>query len=111
MMITRSPAASPTGLTRRSYRPLPSLSIAAYPNPARLTALGTALRLRGNGTRYEGAIYDLTGRRVNRFSVLGNGRAVWNGRDENNELVQPGIYFVRAESGGQSSVARIVVLR
>lgn len=90
---------------------LPSLSITAYPNPARTTALGVAVRLRGNGTQYTGAIYDLNGRRVNRFSVLGNARAVWNGRDENNELARPGIYFLRAESGGRSSVVRIVVLR
>jgi ligand-binding sensor domain-containing protein len=90
---------------------LPSLSIAAYPNPARLTALGIGIHLTGNGQRYEGAIYDLDGRRVIGYSVLGNGRVVWNGRDAHNQVVRPGIYFLRAESGGRSSVVRIVMLR
>jgi hypothetical protein len=90
---------------------LPSLSLQAYPNPSRLTALGVTLKLGGNGTAYAGAIYDLLGRRVSRFSVLGNGRMVWNGRDERDELVTPGIYFLRAESGGRSAVVRVVLLR
>ena len=90
---------------------LPSLSLSVYPNPARLSALGVPVRIRGNGTSYEGAIYDLNGRRVTGFNVRGNGRAVWDGRDTHGDLVQPGVYFLRAESGGRSTVVRVVLLR
>ena len=90
---------------------LPSLTMSVYPNPARLSALGVALRIKGNGTTYDGAIYDLNGRRVSRFTLRGNGRAVWDGRDSHGDPVQPGIYFLRAESGGRSAVVRVVLLR
>jgi ligand-binding sensor domain-containing protein len=90
---------------------LPSLSISVYPNPARLSAIGVPVRLSGNGEEYVGAIYDLAGRRLSRFAVLGNGRVVWNGRNADNELARPGIYFLRAESGGRSAVVRLVLVR
>ncbi len=90
---------------------LPSLSITIYPNPIRQTAIGVPVRLIGNGADYVGAIYDLSGRRLTRFEVRGNRRVVWNGRDANNELARPGIYFLRAESGGRSAVVRLVLLR
>jgi ligand-binding sensor domain-containing protein len=90
---------------------LPSLSISVYPNPARQSAIGVPVRLTGNGSDYVGAIYDLSGRRLTRFSVRGNQRVVWDGRDSNRELARPGIYFLRAESGGRSSVVRLVLLR
>ena len=90
---------------------LPSLTMSVYPNPARLSALGVPIRIKGNGTTYDGTVYDLNGRSVSRFSVRGNGRAVWDGRDPHGDLVQPGIYFLRAESGGRSAVVRVVLLR
>jgi hypothetical protein len=86
------------------------LSFSVYPNPARLTTFGLPIRLSGNGSAYEGAIFDLNGRRVQKFVIPANGRVVWDCRNERGELVRPGIYFVRAESGGRSSVERLVLL-
>jgi ligand-binding sensor domain-containing protein len=86
------------------------LSFAVYPNPARVTAVGLPIRLSGNASSYHGVIYDLNGRRVRTFSASANGRVVWDCRDEHGDIVRPGIYFVRAESGGLSGVERIVLL-
>ena len=86
------------------------LSFHVYPNPARLSAV-VRLRLSGSGSSYEGAVYDLDGRRVRRFRSPVNGGVVWDGRDEHGELVRPGIYFVRATSSGNQAVQRVVMLR
>lgn len=87
------------------------LALKLYPNPLSLTRLGLDLRLSGNTTEYRGEILDLSGREVNSFSVSGNGRIVWNGRDHDGQLVPPGVYFVHARGGGQEGIARAVVLR
>jgi hypothetical protein len=87
-----------------------SLSFSVYPNPARVTAVGLPIRLSGNASSYHGLIFDLNGRRIRKFSASANGRVVWDCRDEHGNIVGPGIYFVRAESGGQSGVERIVLL-
>lgn len=90
---------------------LASLTTSVYPNPARLSAIGVSIRLAGNGTTYQGTVYDLGGRVVHRFESHANGRVVWDGHDDRGHLVGPGIYFVRAESGGRSAVTRLVLLR
>jgi hypothetical protein len=90
---------------------LSSLSVSVFPNPGRLTALGAPIRLSGNGTSYQGAIYDLGGRLVHTFTSPSNGRVVWDGRDRDGDPVGPGIYFVRVEAGGRSGVVRLVLLR
>ena len=81
-----------------------------YPNPARLTALGIELRILGNTSDYHGSIYDLNGRIVHSFSGAANAAWIWNGRDRNGRLVQPGVYFLRVEAGGSSAVLRIALL-
>jgi hypothetical protein len=90
---------------------IPALQMNIYPNPVRLSALGLGLKLAGNATGYRGEIYDLSGRRVQRFQSRSNGAVIWNGRDEGGSAVQPGIYFVRVQAGGRTGVARVVVVR
>ena len=91
--------------------PVPRLEFTIYPNPTSLSALGISLKLNGNSVSYRGEVYDLRGRRLTRFSGVGNQRIVWNGRTEQGDLVEPGIYFIRVESAGKSAFARVVVLR
>ena len=79
-------------------------------NPVK-SALGISLKLSGNAVSYRGEVYDLTGRRVRSFSGMGNRSVVWNGRTEQGDLVRPGMYFIRVESGGKSAFARVVLLR
>lgn len=90
---------------------LSGLSLNLYPNPVSLTAMGMDLRLKGNGTSYAGEVLDIRGRIVRRFTVAANDRAFWDGRDGDGRLVDPGIYFVRARSGGREATSRIAVLR
>jgi sugar lactone lactonase YvrE len=104
------------GISRydRRYVPpplaLPELRMSIFPNPAHQTGLGVRLRVLGNASGLNGAIFDLGGRVVRRFTTRANGEVVWDGRDEHGELMNPGIYFVRAEAGGRVAVARVVLL-
>jgi hypothetical protein len=90
---------------------LPSLSVKLYPNPAWLTGVGFELHLTGQATSYDGEVYDLNGRVVQRFHAGGNGVVFWNGRDLEQNWVGPGIYFVRVRGGGAETTSRVVVLR
>jgi hypothetical protein len=97
------------------YRP-PGLApgtvdtLSVYPNPALVTGIGLELRLQGAATAYAGGIYDLNGRLLHSFSIQNKSQVVWDGRDRDGRLVRPGIYFVRAESGGRQARARFVLL-
>jgi ligand-binding sensor domain-containing protein len=91
--------------------PVPRLVFKLYPNPAAVTALGITLRLDGSGTTYTGEVYDLQGRLLRRFGGLSNRGVVWDGRTGEGDLVGPGIYLIRVESGGKSGVARVALLR
>ncbi len=90
---------------------VPPLDVRVYPNPARLTNMGAGLRLSGNVSTYYGAVYDLSGRRVNSFRDVPEGGVVWNGFDQDGRLVRPGIYFVQVRSGPRSTLVRAVMLR
>jgi ligand-binding sensor domain-containing protein len=87
------------------------LSARVYPNPSRVTLIGTGLRVVGNGSAYDGAVYDLTGRKLREFSGVGNGAIVWDGLDRNGHVVRPGIYLVQLRAGGRSTTVRAVFLR
>ena len=90
---------------------LSSLSVKLYPNPAWLTAAGFDLKLAGDATSYVGEVMDLTGRVVHRFSIGGNDRVFWDGRNLQHQRVGPGVYFVRVRGGGAEATSRVVVLR
>jgi len=91
--------------------PRAALHARVYPNPALLTGLGIQLRIAGDAEIFSAEVYDLQGRRVRRFRNAVNGALVWDGRDDDGQLVDPGIYFVRAEAEGRSVVARVALLR
>ena len=79
-------------------------------NPAKLNGLGVEISMAGDAIAYQGEIYDLGGRRVRTFATL-NGRAFWDGRDDRGELVRPGIYFVRVQSGAREGFSRVALVR
>jgi photosystem II stability/assembly factor-like uncharacterized protein len=68
----------------------------SYPNPMRENcAIGYWLN---NGQGAELSIYDITGRRVRSFASLrmtdsGRHTVIWDGKDETNRKVPPGVYF------------------
>lgn len=89
------------------------LRIAVRPNPFRD---GVELAIRGRpgvGARFD--VFDLAGRRLRSLVTApdGSGSAAvrWDGNDRNGSPVAPGIYFVRATSGGETHAARGVRIR
>jgi hypothetical protein len=90
--------------------PVAALALRIYPNPARLTGLGVQLRIQGNAAQFGGTVYDIGGRRVRRFPASAGG-VFWDGRDDDGELVPPGLYFVRVAAGGLEATARVVLVR
>lgn len=41
----------------------------------------------------------------------GQHRVVWNGRDENNRSVASGVYFIRLEAAGKTSIRKAMLLK
>jgi ligand-binding sensor domain-containing protein len=98
------------------YRPppppaVPELKVTVYPNPAWLSSVGIGIKIDGNATSYFGEVYDMQGRRLRKFSGVGNQGVVWDGRTDQGDLVRPGMYFFRVESGGKSATSRVILLR
>jgi hypothetical protein len=64
---------------------------------------------------YELAIYDMTGRRVRLLEsgqkTPGAYAAVWNGRNDNGELVGSGVYAVRLKSGNREIIRTVTLLK
>jgi len=69
------------------------------------------VKLDGNATGYSGEVYDLFGRRLSRFSGVGNQGLVWDGKTEQGDLARPGIYFIRVVSSGKTAPSRVILLR
>ena len=90
---------------------IPSLHVTPYPNPLMMNAMGIQVQLKGNGTRYDGEVLDVSGRIVRRFSSAANGDVIWDGRDRDGGYVRSGVYFVHARANGHEATARVVVLR
>jgi ligand-binding sensor domain-containing protein len=110
--------ATSNGLARFDpfYTPPPApelarLDVRTYPNPAPLSGVGAIIRLSGNATSYRGAIYDIGGRLMHRFSGAADRSVIWNGRDEDGIIARPGVYFMHVEAGGRAKTTRIVLLR
>ncbi len=60
-------------------------------------------------------IYDVTGRKVrvlvDRKAEMGTFQATWDGRNNNGELVESGVYFARMAAGSYSAVRKMILLR
>ena len=89
----------------------PSLTIQAYPNPVMLTAIGVPIRLRGNGSHYTVDVFDVRGRRMRHIAGVVNDQTFWDARDDEGNLVRPGVYFIHAETGGRTATARVALIR
>jgi hypothetical protein len=53
------------------------LKVTIYPNPAWLSSVGIGIKIDGNATSYFGEVYDMQGRRLRKFSGVGNQGVVW----------------------------------
>lgn len=98
--------------------PADGLTLEAAPNPFRQE---TTLRFAVPSTGGAGdtaspklEILDLAGRRVREFGLgasRNSGSLVWDGRDSQGDVVAPGVYFVRLETGHVRTSAQLVRVR
>jgi streptogramin lyase len=110
--------ATSTGMNRYDpgYHPpapprVAQLDVTPYPNPISINRTGIQLRLTGNAGAYEGVIVDITGRRIRSFTAPANGRVIWDGKNEDGDMVQPGLYLLHVRGGGSAATVRVVLLR
>jgi ligand-binding sensor domain-containing protein len=82
------------------------------PNPFIVPAV-TPLTIRNLAAESSIKILAINGTLVCEFRAQGGGRAFWDGRNRQGDLVQSGIYFVvaYAENGTQTSTGKIAVVR
>jgi tetratricopeptide (TPR) repeat protein len=61
------------------------------------------------------SVYNIKGQKVkelmNTEMTRGNHRLVWNGKDANNSNVASGIYFIKLESGGKTSIRKAMLMK
>jgi len=89
------------------------LELAAFPNPfSRATVLAFALH---SPSRVRVSVHDIAGRQVvvleDGERAAGRHSVSWNGRDQDELAVSPGVYFVRLEAAGETAIANVVRLR
>jgi hypothetical protein len=105
---------APTAEAPRTPAPAGGLALAPpWPNPARA---GVTLMLRDPaGGEAIVEVTDVAGRRVRTWSIgaapAGERRIAWDLRDEVGNPAPPGVYVVRARSGGMFTSRQIVVTR
>lgn len=93
--------------------PLTAQISANYPNPFNpSTTIEFSIPQTGQVNL---CIYNIRGQRVKNLqnSVMERGyhRVVWDGRDTNNCNVASGIYFIKLESGGKTSIRKAMLLK
>lgn len=114
--ITNS-AHDSTGACFATAAPLPLVQEAAalvvVPNPTRGQTRISFAALPGRVTTVQ--VYDILGRSVRMLLsgplVESRGELWWNGRDDRDHVVAPGVYFVRLESGKSIATRKIVLVR
>lgn len=92
--------------------PRPTHLAAAAPNPfGSGTAIRYSLPVPGEADL---SVFDTVGRRVIRLVTgsVGAGEHIvrWNGRDEADQRVAPGVYFYRLRTSGFSEIRRVILL-
>jgi uncharacterized protein (TIGR02145 family) len=99
-----------TGITKRP-RAFQKINIRVSPNP-----FSGFTRISLEGTFFDSVlsleISDLTGRRIKRFSEIPqNTEFIWDGRDENHNKVNSGLYILRLISGKQTFTTKIFLIK
>jgi len=102
---------SPTGVESGKT---PHIRLTANPNPADgpVRLFGTFRSAPGTRTVLE--IFDVGGRRLQRYEGRGDTGAlsfVWDHRDQSGQRVASGVYFARLRVGEESAVQKFMILR
>lgn len=86
------------------------IRISAFPNPFRSKVVFEAFTLGDAGRPVEVMVFDTVGRKIRDLGRAETGSAflVWDGRDEGNSPVAPGVYFVHIAAGDQSRFVKLI---
>lgn len=86
-------------------------SVRAWPSPG-AGPITIAFTAPPGGATADVTVHDLAGRRVRTLArgvtVVNRGEAIWDGRDDDDRTVRPGVYIVRARVGQGRAAARCV---
>jgi hypothetical protein len=102
--ISKPSGVANTGMTGVSR----NQEISVYPNPAQDRCAITYNAAASAAA--EVAIYDVTGRLV-KSMLAQRGRCSWNLRNDRDQRIAPGVYFIRATAEGSEQTLRLIVLR
>ena len=81
-----------------------------YPNPFH-TNTAISFFTAENGENAEIGIYNIKGEKVKQYSIFNNQSSIiWNGRDEKNKPVSPGIYLYKLKTGKEELVRKCVLI-
>lgn len=85
------------------------IEISCYPNPFNKVC---NIELRNKLTKEtQVTVYNLEGKKIKNLTRVNsdsNNKIIWNGTDKNGKEVNPGIYIVSLETGGQASSCRVI---
>ncbi len=96
----------PTGLEENISRLSTNPSLKISPNPF---TNYTEISYNGNLQNFKNIkIYDATG---NLVKTLSEANTIWDGRDNSNNLLAPGIYFIQVEAENEKKISKITLLR
>ncbi len=56
-------------------------------------------------------VFDATGRLIKKFRNIGSEKLIWNRRDDRDNLVSAGVYFVRVEAADYTQTQKLILLR
>jgi hypothetical protein len=108
VIIEMDPATFPSGIKETGS----TNSLKAWPNP-----FSDQINISFTNPYHEPAtlqIFDKMGKMVNALNIPDSGsenvRIVWNGRNASGNKSLPGVYFLRALSGGHQKVTRVVYM-
>jgi hypothetical protein len=83
-----------------------------YPNPFNPTTTISFNFTAENAKDTELVIYNIKGQKIKQFSIFNNQSSiVWDGTDENNQLVSSGIYFYKLDAGEFSQTRKMILLK
>lgn len=106
----------PTALNDETYTASLIKITSVYPNPFHL---GTGKEIKTEfvanpNTRIETCIYNLKGQLIRNLGYCTssgkNNFISWNGRDDLNQIVRPGMYFIRIKQDNINDVKKVIIL-
>ncbi len=83
-------------------------AITAYPNPFNASV---AIDIASPAPDANLDIFDINGKKVKSFNVIGSERIIWRGEDSSGQPLASGLYFARLKSGEREITTKLMLLK